>query len=155
MKINLSIDTWSLSLCWILRGIYIVSSWHTVYWEALECSVDDKLTTKSRWWALAAADTRRWQPAASLRHHSPHTLSMPITTLKKSTHEKNIPYSNMTVLFFSLFENVRFWKEYRISRRVERGSLSVGDRGADWRSPEPTPPQAQRKTIFALFWLRF
>lgn len=53
-------------------------------------------------------------------------------------------------ILFRFTERYRNFAAYRV-----RGSLSAGDRDTDWRSPVPTPPHAQSKTIFALFWIRF
>lgn len=126
------------------------------------------LTTKSRWWARAAASRRRWQQAASLDgHHCPNTSAVTISQQPKNTQKNLLPqnsahfYSlNDSICFYAIFlyrerNAFVFLNSSEISRRGVRGSLSVGDRGADWRSPEPTPPHAHRQTIFALFWLRF
>lgn len=128
------------------------------------------LTTRSRWWARAAANRRRWQRAASLDgHHCPNVLSVTMSRQQQKKHPKNplvrnsLHFNSLNVLicfyviFFCVENEVRsiFLNSSEISRRVVRGSLSVGDRDADWRSPGLTPPHAHRQTIFALFWLRF
>lgn len=101
------------------------------------------LTTKSRWWARAAASRRRWQQAASLDgHHCPNTSAVTISQQPKNTQKNLLPQNSAH--FYSLNDSICF---YAIFLYRERNAFDFSKQFrnfAAWRAWIPVGGRSRR-----------